>query len=102
MMKITVVGAKSQEDKPPTAIVRFNQIGMPCPLNRMKTTVAMSENGIVWAWLERAPGAGATGHRDHMPVFRPPFGDHQIIALVEQLYSWSFWKSDCGSSPHTT
>src|SRR6266849_6543173 len=101
MMKISAVGTKSQKDNPPTAIVRFNQVGMPCPLNRMKPTVAMSENGIVWAWFERTPGADAAGYRDHMPVFCPPFGDHQIIAVVEIVQMWSFRETTTGPSPDT-
>src|SRR5215472_2357186 len=101
MMKITPVGAESQKDEPPAAIVRFNQLGMSCPLNRVKTTVAMCENGIVWAWFERTPGAGAKSHCDHVPVFRPPLGDHQIIAVVEVVQVRRFRETTTASSPDT-
>src|SRR5215467_6500968 len=83
MMKITTPGTKSQEDKPPTTIMSFNQVSMACSLNGMKPTVAMGENGIVRAWFERPPGTFATSHRDHMPVLCPTFSNHQIIAAVQ-------------------
>src|SRR2546421_5333986 len=101
MMKIPPIGAKSQKDNPPTAIVRFNQFTMSCSLNRMKTSIAMSENRIVRTRFESPPWASATGHRNHMPVLRSPLGDHQIIAVVEIVQTWCFGETTTGSFPDT-
>jgi hypothetical protein len=36
-----------------------------------------------------------------MPVFCPPFGDHQVIAVIEIVQMWSFRETTTGPSPDT-
>src|SRR5579875_532905 len=99
MMKIASVWAKGQTDKPALAIVRFDQVGMPCSLNRVKTTVAMGKNGVVRTGFKRPPRTGAACHSDHMSILRSPFGDHQIIAVVEVVEMGSLGETTAGSFP---
>jgi hypothetical protein len=54
---------KSQEDRPPTAIVSLDQINMTSTLNRARFEIAMCQNWISRIAFEWSPRTTASGDR---------------------------------------
>ena len=79
--------AEGEEHHPPVSFAVLHQVGVPGPLDRLtERRVAVGEDRVARARLERPPGRAGARHRHHVPVLRIPLGDHEVVApgdLVE-------------------
>ena len=77
--------AKPEEHRPPTAIMRLNQINVSGALNRTRLKVAMASGSDCDHKLQRAPRTAAAGDGFGVTVFGSAFGNHQIVITVELI-----------------
>src|SRR5205814_591111 len=93
MMVGPTMWAESVKDQPPGAIVCFDQVGVACPLKKMRALIAMGQDGIMRAGFKRSPGASATCQRFHMSIFCPALSDQKIIPVAKMIQVRSFRKA---------
>ena len=82
VMQPSIGGTDGMGHHPPVAIRILRDVGVAHRLEGTADVIPVAEDGIVGTAFKGAPDIAASGHGDHMAIFRAAFSDHQVIPAV--------------------